>query len=108
MNRKEQIDLLITETFLVMNNDAFEQGASDCMEIWMTEDELRKGSSVAFCEICSRTFANKNAFRLHQVKTHNRVCGKADLALFHRKRVTSGMLGSTICGPFSSFWFSLG
>ncbi|EJW86520.1 zinc finger protein [Wuchereria bancrofti] len=71
-----------------MNTDASEQDASDCMEIRMTEDELRRVSSVAFCESCSRTFANKNAFRLHQVKTHNSICGEADSALFHRKRNT--------------------
>lgn len=74
-----------------MGGDAFEQKASDCIEIRMTEDELREGSSIVFCEICSRTFANKNAFRLHQVKTHNRICGKADSALFHRKRIASSM-----------------
>ncbi|VDO27308.1 unnamed protein product [Onchocerca flexuosa] len=73
-----------------MNIAAFEQSASGCMEIRMTEDELRKTASIAFCEICSRTFANKNAFHLHQVKTHSRICGEGDLALFHRKRVASG------------------
>ncbi|VDK84327.1 unnamed protein product [Litomosoides sigmodontis] len=74
---------------LVMNNDAYGQSVSDCIEIRMTEEELREWSSIVFCEICSRTFANKNAFRLHQVKTHNRICGKADSALFHRKRLVS-------------------
>lgn len=72
-----------------MDSRTSERSASNCVEIRMTEDELRAGSSVAFCEICSRTFANKNAFRLHQVKTHNRVYGETDSALFHRKRVTS-------------------
>uniref|UniRef100_A0A0R3Q4H8 non-specific serine/threonine protein kinase n=1 Tax=Brugia timori TaxID=42155 RepID=A0A0R3Q4H8_9BILA len=72
----------------VMHTDSSEQPASVCMEIRMTEDELRRVSSVAFCETCSRTFANKNAFRLHQVKTHNSICGEADSALFHRKRIT--------------------
>ncbi|VBB34629.1 unnamed protein product, partial [Acanthocheilonema viteae] len=90
----------ITNAFLcicnMMNNGAFEQNASDCIEIRMTEDELRGRSSIAFCEICSRTFANKNAFRLHQVKTHNRIRGKADLALFHRKRINSNYSAHTL------------
>lgn len=87
-----------------MNIDAYEKSTRDCVEIRVTEKELKKQSSVSFCKLCSRTFANENAFRLHQVKTHNRICGKADLALFHRKRNASGVCGFTICRPFCSFF----
>ncbi|KAM3726023.1 ATM interactor [Dirofilaria immitis] len=89
--------LFILRTKLMMNINGFQQSASNRVEIRMTDDELRKAASVAFCEICSRTFANKNAFHLHQVKTHSCIRGEVDLALFHRKRVTSEVAKHYFC-----------
>uniref|UniRef100_A0A915PC98 Protein kinase domain-containing protein n=1 Tax=Setaria digitata TaxID=48799 RepID=A0A915PC98_9BILA len=85
----DSVVTIIFIKFIVMDFETSEQNASNCLEMRMTEDELREGTPTAFCEICSRTFANKNAFHLHQVKTHNLVRGEADSALFHRKRVAS-------------------
>lgn len=73
-----------------MDVDVPGEDTKEFVEIRMTEDELRKDTSVSFCEICSRTFANENAFRLHQIKTHGIIRSECDFALRHRVRIARG------------------
>uniref|UniRef100_A0A0N5AHV7 C2H2-type domain-containing protein n=1 Tax=Syphacia muris TaxID=451379 RepID=A0A0N5AHV7_9BILA len=53
----------------------------------LSENDLKKCSEGDLnCELCCKKFKNKNALRMHKVKTHNEVCSEADFRLRHRQQ----------------------
>ncbi|VDN21097.1 unnamed protein product [Gongylonema pulchrum] len=84
-----------------------QESAGKFTAIRLTENELKKGAGASFCEICSRTFANGNAYRFHRIKKHAIIGDERDLALFNCTPLSAGAERRYFC-PASDCRYSSG